>query len=156
MTPGGSGDYVIVFSFFLWLNSEIPHMWDLPVLGSQHFLRHRLGILSASHKADIVEESSHPGIAWHHPRPGKHVGEGTCSLRRHSVTMQACVEKRLLERLCSEVRMGRAEGSDFLGKPGSATRILQKPYLGFIVHIFVPSLTAVESLPSLSAAAPAS
>lgn len=66
-----------------------------------------------------------------------------------------CGEK-LLERLCSEARMGWAKGSDFLGKPGSATRILQKPYLGFIAHIFVPSLTAVESPPSLSAAAPAS
>ena len=34
MTLGDGGDYVIAFSFFLWLNSEIPHMWGLPVLGS--------------------------------------------------------------------------------------------------------------------------
>lgn len=157
MTPGDGGDYVIAFSFFLWLNSEIPHMWGLPVLGSQHFLQHCLGILPASHKADIVEESSHPGIAWHHPLPGKHVGEGTCSLRRDSVIMLACVEKRLLgERLCSGVRTGWAKGSDFLGKPGSATRILPKPYLGFIAHVLAPSLTAIESHPSLSAVALAS
>lgn len=144
---------MIAFSFFLWLNSEIPHMWGLPVLGSRHFLQHRLGILPASHKADIVEESSHPGIAWHHPIPGKHMGEGTCSLRRDSVIMQACVEKRLLEWLCSGVTMGWAKGSDFLGKPGSATRILQKPYLGFIAHVLAPSPTAIESHPSLSAVA---